>query len=223
MDWATLGAGVAFVLTLMVFSYLIGDNVVFQIAEHLLVGVSIGWATLQILFGVVVPAVDTIWQESSSSSPTVGIILTYAIPLGLGLLLLLRSSRAARPLTNLIIGLVIGTVAALSLAGAVAGTLVPQVGQTIVSLRGGEGKSGADIIGNIVLVLGALLSLAYFQFTVMKKESDIVSPIGNVGAVTRMLGRWSLMLAFGAVFGAVFLTYFAALIDRLIFLINAFS
>lgn len=222
MDWATLGAGVAFVLTLMIFSYLIGDNVVFRIAEHVLVGVSIGWATLQIIFGVIVPAVDTIRQESSSGSPTLGTILTYAIPLGLGLLLLLRSSRAARPITNVVIGLVIGTVAALALAGAVSGTLVPQVGQTIVSLRGGEGASGADIIGNVVLVLGALLSLAYFQFTVMKKDSDVVSTV-SVGAITHMLGRWSLMLAFGAVFGAVFLTYFAALIDRLIFLINAFS
>jgi hypothetical protein len=219
MDWASLGTGIAVVLTLMVYSYLVGDNVVFRVAEHLLVGVSIGWATLQILFGLLIPAVETVRREASSGSPTIGTVLTYVIPLVLGALLLGRFSRATRALTNLIIALVIGTVAALALAGAVLGTLIPQVGQTMINLRGGPGASGADIIGNIVLVAGALLSLAYFQFSIMQKTEETATAPSPV-LVVRQLGRWSIMLAFGAVFGAVFLTYFAALVDRLVFLFS---
>ncbi len=222
MDWASLGVGVAIVLSLMVYSYLIGDNAVYKVAEHLLVGVSIGWAVLQILFGLIVPAVSSLQRELTSASPTPGTVLTFAIPLVIGLLLLLRPIRAARPVTNLIIALIIGTVAALALGGAVLGTLVPQVGATIVNLRGGEGAGLGDILGNILLVAGAILSLAYFQYSMRKKPEDAATQTGgrDVALITRLLGRWSIMLALGAVFGAVFLTYFAALVDRVVFLLN---
>jgi len=223
MDWAALGTVLAVVLTVMIYSYLIGDNVVFRVAEHLLVGVSIGWAVLQITFGLIVPVFNSLQRETSSGKASLGTVLSFAIPLGLGVLLLLRPSKAGRQVTNLIVALVIGTVAALALVGAVAGTLIPQVGATIVNLRGSDGASGADIIGNVVLVAGALLSLAYFQFTLRKRPEDtanVQTTRPDVGIITRTMGRWSIMLAFGAVFGAVFLTYFAALVDRLIFLLK---
>ncbi|NWJ44931.1 MAG: hypothetical protein HXX08_03545 [Chloroflexi bacterium] len=218
MDWSSLGTGIAVVLTLMIYSYLVGDNVLFRIAEYLLVGVSIGWSTLQIIFGIIIPAFDSVRQETAGGSPTLATVLTFAIPLVLGALLLVRVGRATRSLHNLIMALVIGTVSALALAGAVFGTLVPQVGQTIVNLRGGAGSNSWDILGNIVLVAGVLLSLAYFQFTIRKNPEE--SGTAQAGVIVRLLGRWSLMLAFGAIFGSVFLTYFAALIDRLMFLIK---
>jgi hypothetical protein len=115
--------------------------------------------------------------------------------------------------------LMIGVVAALSLAGALSGTLLPQVGASLLPL--GEG----DIFGRLVLLIGTLVSLWYFQFTVFKTrrpetEGGGTQTLELVNTRLRLFGRWSIMLAFGAVFASVFLTYFAALVDRLLFLIN---
>ena len=135
--------------------------------------------------------------------------------------MLLRPLRAARPITNLIMALVVGTVAALALAGAISGTLLPQVGATMLPLNSG------DIVGRVVLILGTILALWYFQFTVFRvNPSDETSAstqevtATGISSRIRLVGRWAIMLAFGAVFASVFLTYFAALVDRLLFLIN---
>lgn len=219
MDWSALGTIVAILLTLMVYSYLVGDNPIFKLAEHILVGVSVGWIFVQVLYNVLIPAISTIQTEATSGTFSLGTLLTYLIPVLLGVVMLFRPIRAAKPLTNLVMAVVIGTVSALSLAGAVAGTIVPQVGANIVNLSKTNGVS--DLIGTILLVLGTFLALWYFKFVVSKpaleKEGMIQS---NPSAVVQLLGRWSIMLAFGAVFGTVFLTYFAALVDRLVFLLH---
>lgn len=213
--WATLGSALALILTLMVYSYLIGDNVLFRLAEHILVGVSVGWAILQIFFNLIIPSIDRVREGNG-----VGQLLTYTVPILLGVLILFRPLRGARPITNLVMALVIGTVSALALAGAVAGTLLPQVGATMISPF--KQDNPADIIGVIVLIVGTLLTLWYFQFTVRKNADATTSSAGanTLSRNARLLGRWTIMLAFGAIFASVFLTYYAALVDRVLFLLK---
>ena len=221
MDLNLVGTIVAVILTVMVFTYLLGDNPVFRLAEHILIGVSVGWATLQIFYNLLLPAFNYVLDNSKTGQLDWWL---YLVPLVLGLLLLLRPLRGAKPVTNLIMALVIGTVAALALAGALSGTLLPQVGAAMLPLNTG------DIVGRVVLLLGTILALWYFQFTIFKVDSSYgntaglvqpqdVTPAGISGRL-RLVGRWGIMLAFGAVFASVFLTYFAALVDRLLFLIN---
>ncbi len=217
MNWDQIGTIIAVILTIMVYTYLIGDNVIFRLAEHILVGVSVGWAFIQILYNLLYPAWETI--SNGFQGGLRGQALALLIALVLGVVMLTRPLRATRPLTNLVMALVIGTVAALSLAGALAGTLLPQIGASLLPLNEG------DIFGRVVLLIGTLVSLWYFQFTVFKSQRSTTETAGNqtLGMVSdrvRLLGRWSIMLAFGAVFASVFLTYFAALVDRLLFLIN---
>ena len=221
MNLESIGTIVALVLTIMVYTYLIGDipvfRVIFQLAEHILVGVSVGWATVQVFNNLILPTVDRV-RNSGDFTET---LLVFAIPVILGVTLFTRSLRASRPLTNLIMALVVGTVGAVSLVGALAGTLLPQIGAAITPLNGGGAAS--DVIGRIVLLLGTLLALWYFQFTVFKSKSDQPNGLQTLNVLNsrvRLLGRWSIMLAFGAVFAAVFLTYFAALLDRLFFIIH---
>ena len=218
MDFNVVGTIIAVILTVMVFSYLLGDNPVFRLAEHILIGVSVGWAVVQIIFNLFVPAFDYILDTGQTGSLDWWL---YLVPMVLGVLLLLRPLRAARPLTNLVMALVVGTVAALALAGALSGTLLPQVGATMLPLTSG------DIAGRVVLILGTILALWYFQFTVFRvnPSGEAAVPAQEVTATgvssrIRLAGRWAIMLALGAVFASVFLTYFAALVDRLLFLIN---
>ena len=219
MDFNTVGTIIAVILTVMIFSYLLGDNPVFRLAEHILIGVSVGWGVLQIVFNLFVPAFNYILDTGQTGGLDWWL---YLVPMVLGLLMLLRPLRPARPITNLIMALVVGTVAALALAGAISGTLLPQVGATMLPLNSG------DIVGRVVLILGTILALWYFQFTVFRVNSSDETSASHPGsdgyghqpAVYRLVGRWAIMLAFGAVFASVFLTYFAALVDRLLFLIN---
>ena len=218
MDFNVVGTIIAVILTVMIFSYLLGDNPVFRLAEHILIGVSVGWAVVQIIFNLFVPAFDYILDTGQTGSLDWWL---YLVPMVLGVLLLLRPLRAARPLTNLVMALVVGTVAALALAGALSGTLLPQVGATMLPLTSG------DIAGRVVLILGTILALWYFQFTVFRvnPSGEAAAPAQEVTATgvssrIRLAGRWAIMLALGAVFASVFLTYFAALVDRLLFLIN---
>ncbi len=224
MDWTGTGTIIAVLLTLMVYTYLLGDNFVFRLAEHILVGVSVGWSSLQVINNVLLPAIEGLLDSRNRAAN--GEFYVLLIPLVMGGLLLWRPWRPARPVTNIIMALVVGTVAALSLAGALAGTLMPQVGASLQPINSG------DSFNRIVLLLGTLLALWYFQFTVRRPQEN-EAEAGSQPALARnlsifnrrvhRLGRWSIMLAFGAVFASVFLTYFAALLDRLLFLINARS
>ncbi|HEX2914022.1 MAG TPA: hypothetical protein VH186_24675 [Chloroflexia bacterium] len=217
MDPNLIGTIIAIILTIMVYTYLIGENVIFRIAEHILVGVSVGWAILQIYYNLLVPGWNNI--NAGISSGQLGETLAFLIPAILGIIMLTRPFRASKSLTNLIMALVIGTVAALSLAGALSGTLLPQIGASMLPLNGG------DVFGRVILLIGTLVSLWYFQFTLFKtKRGDAEvtsgSALAGLNERVRVFGRWSIMLAFGAIFASVFLTYFAALLDRLLFLIN---
>ena len=51
----TAGALVAIVLTLCVFSYLLGDNFLYRLAEYLFVGVAIGYAVVVAFHNILVP------------------------------------------------------------------------------------------------------------------------------------------------------------------------
>ena len=50
-----IGAGVAFVLTLLILSYIIGDNPLFRIAIHLFVGVASGLAVVIAFYNILWP------------------------------------------------------------------------------------------------------------------------------------------------------------------------
>ena len=200
----------------MVYSYLIGDNPLFRLAEHILVGVSVGYATVTIVFSVLIPAVRNVRDEVTAGNTPLAVV--YMIPILAGIILLFRPLRAARPFTNLVVALVIGVTAALALGGTIAGTLLPQIGATMLPI--GQSGDAFAIVGNVVLVLCTVLTLWYFQFTLRKSKAKTASTRSNLPQTARLAGRWTLMLALGAVFASVFITYLAALIDRVSFLLR---
>ena len=56
MGWADwIGALFGFVLTLLVFSYLIGDNPLFRMTLHLFIGVSAGFAATVVVYNIIFP------------------------------------------------------------------------------------------------------------------------------------------------------------------------
>src|SRR5437773_687297 len=67
MDTTLVGSIVAGLLTLMVFSYLLGANPLWRIAQSLLVGVSVGYITLVLLTQVIAPQVARVVSPAAGA------------------------------------------------------------------------------------------------------------------------------------------------------------
>jgi len=119
LEIAGLVAGA--VLTLLIFSYLLGDNPLYRLALHLFVGALLGYS-----FGIVLRDVlRNIVLAQLSTDP-----LAVMVPLVLGILLLFKGFPKQAYVGNLSVAYLVGVGTAVALSGALLGTLVPQVGAT---------------------------------------------------------------------------------------------
>lgn len=210
MDPTFIGGIVAGLLTLMVFSYLLGANPLWRIAQSLLVGVSVGYVTLVVLTQVIAPQVARIVRPEAGM--TASDQWLAAVPVALGLLLLMRLAFPGAWPASFGLNLVVVVGASLALGGALAGAIVPQSLDTIRKLDFGNPYA---LVGNIVLVAGVICALAYFAFGA-RPGGERPAPIRAVS----LAGRWVLVVAFGAILGSLATTFYYALIERLDFLVT---
>lgn len=217
MSLDLIGKILAALLTLMVFSYLLGNNPLYRLAQHIFVGVAVGYAMLLLLGNILVPQVLS-FRPGTLAGWLVG------LPILLGLLLLFRLvqpvARAGRPQVPLLLGLsvlalniAVSTAAALAIGGALTGTIVPQLANTMRRLT-------PDLAGlsSLVVVLGVIASLYYFQFSVRAAGTRSASGLLVAGA-----GRWLILIALGATLGALTVSFVSALVERVDFLFSLFN
>lgn len=198
---------IAALLTVMVLSRIFGDNPFFRTAQYIFVGVSLGLAFVVAYQEVLRPAVVAVARNPAGSA---GVL--YLVPLVGGLLLLPRITQRQgfSWLANIPLALIFGVGAALAAGGAVAGTLIPQIG-----LAANSTGSIGQIIGAVVLALATIAVLCSFYFTTQN-----TSGLGRLARSSGTIGHWVLMLAFGFFFAGAVQTYMAALAERLRFLVN---
>jgi len=60
-----IGALLGFLLTVFIFSYIVGDNVLFRIATHLFVGVAAGYVAIVVIQNIILP--QMIWPFFSDN------------------------------------------------------------------------------------------------------------------------------------------------------------
>jgi hypothetical protein len=197
------------VLTLMVFSRLLGDNPAFRIVQYLFVGVSLGYAFVVAYHQVLRPSAVVAMGALNAPLSLGGL----ALPFLLGILLLARVSGRQQIswVANLPLALVFGVGAALALGGALVGTLMPQLRDSARPLS----TDPAQAVGAVLLMIGVVLTLCYFYFTVPRTTA-----VGRAVAIGARLGRWLLMIAFGFFLAGGLLTYITALNERLAFIVG---
>ncbi len=210
----TLGVLIAAGLTLMVFSYIFGDNALFKLAAHVFVGVAIGYTTVVVVYQLV-PQLEP------------GNILRVFPALILCFLLIFKvrptQGNVANTLGSVALAFVLGVGAALAIGGALFGTLMPQVAAVAtVSLNPNQYQPGAgqvDWLNNIIIVIGTIGTFFYFTFTVRA-----TGPLGGLreGLVRFFAGMGRLVIIFtlGALFANTFSARIALLIARLQFLFD---
>ncbi len=191
-----IGTIIAAILTLCIFSFLYKDNPFYRFAEHLLVGISVGYVLVIALNTTLVPKlINPVFKEER---------FDYIIPGILGLFMLLRFFPKYAWLSRISIALIIG-------AGA--GVAIPATLQAKIFAQMQASMSNMASIDGSIVFLGIATTLAYFFFS---KEHK-----GWFGAAARM-GTWFLMIFFGATFGYTVMSRISLLIGRMQFLLGDF-
>ena len=186
-------------LTLAVFSYLLGDNPVYRLAVHVLVGITAAYGLLIALRHVIIPALTNV-----ATNPSAVESILWIIPLLLALLLLLRTVPRLTWIGQSTIGALTGIGAAVALTGAVAGTLVPQV---LSVARGGD-------LLSLVAALLTICTLLSFRFTqdATREEAGWLQVLNRSIGPT---GRLVLAISFGALFASALSTSLLLLTERI--------
>ncbi len=224
-----LGVWVGAILTLVVYSYLLGDNPLYRLAEHIFVGTAFAYVAVLAYQQILRPQLF----EPLVQSPADNRLLF--IPLTLSLLLLLRAlpqkhdlSRAIGKWGNVSLAYLFGVGAALAISGAILGTFIPQMKAAMVSLSFRQYPS--DFIDNFILVIGTISVLLYFRFNTAAPFSNDEDNTTRASRVTERivrygawLGRIMLMVTLGAVFASMMMSRVTLLIERVRFLLEVFS
>lgn len=200
----TVGLLVGFLLTLFIYSYVIGDNPLYRLAVHILVGVSAAYAAVVVLRQVILPVFAQLMLNPTNLDS-----LLWLVPILLALLLILQRLPRFAWLGDNAIALLVGVGAAVALVGAISGTLLPQ----ILAFGGGAaGPAFTPLQGVIVAILTAC-TLLTFQFTGKRNEAgQWQRPLWQRGPA--QVGKFVLMVTFGALFAGILSTSLILFTER---------
>ncbi len=209
---SVFGAWVATGLTLFILSFLYKDNPLFKLAEHLYVGVSVGYTIVKAYDTVIVHLIIKPIVENGE--------FTLLIPVAIGLLMLTRYVPKASWLSRYAFAMIVGIGAGLAIPRTISSFILKQIEDTVRPLltMTGEGVTftftllnPASHLNAIIILLGVSSVLFYFFFSVEHH--------GPGKAVART-GIMFLMIAFGAAFGYTVMARMSLLIGRLTDLIE---
>lgn len=220
LDWA--GTWVAVILTLFVLSYLLGDNALYRLAEHLFVGIAAGYAAVVAFHSVLMPKLLVPLVESLRAGNWVYFQLSL-VPLGFGLLLLTKSFKRSRPVSwlgSLSVALLLGVGAALAIRGALLGTLLPQV-DAIADITRYVPRygPGLGVFSGIIVLVGTTGVLIHFNFGA-DRRGRLAGLRYRVVRTWGGLGRWFIFIAFGALLAMTFVSRLSLLAGRVQFLMD---
>jgi hypothetical protein len=216
LDFIT--GALSFIFTLMILSYLIGDNPLFKIALYLFVGVASGYAAAVIFWQILYPK---LFQPTGaallSGAYNQGVLLV--VPwLGFAFILMKVTPRFAG-VARITMAFLVGAGAAVTLAGALTGTLLPQVTSTINSfdVRAAMARNiGAfEALGNgAILLTGVVASLAYFHFGARQKPDGSTHRFALIDIIA-WVGRIFIGITLGVIFAGVYAAALTAFIERI--------
>lgn len=184
---------VAAFLTLCIITFLYKDNPFFKFAEHLLVGVSLGYIISIYYHNAFIPKV---WD------PLLKQEFRIVIPALLGLLSFSILVPKYSWLVRYPIAFTIGVWSGLTIPRNFQGLIFEQVRGTMITTLS---------LSGVIMVIGVITTVVYFYFSAEHK--------GTIGNVAR-IGIWFIMLAFGAAFGYTVMARVSLLIGRMQFLLH---
>ena len=219
-DFELIAALVGLILTLMIFSYLIGDSPLFRITVYIFIGVSSGYAATVVWHQVLVPKLLVPFQTGNPNQ-----LLLIVIPLVLCLSLLAKLIPRISWIGNIAMAVLVGVGAAAAVGGALLGTLIPQARASMAAFDVRSAASGADaflgLVEGIVLLAGTTFTLASFHFSA-SRAPDGTAKRNRILEIIASVGRIFIAITFGVLFAGVYMSALTAMIERLSSIINFF-
>jgi len=209
----TIGLIVGAVLTLLIFSYILGDNPLYRLALHIFVGALVGYS-----FGIVVRdvLVGMVFAQVLTNPPAI------VLPLVLGILLLFKGFAKQAYVGNYSVAFLVGVGTAVALGGVLLGTLVPQIGAT-----GGAASPSSwaayqlGPLDGLFIILGTVLTLMAFAF-VTQNQTGLAGMWRLIAEGTGRVGRVFLIFAFAVAFAGALTASYSIFIGRIQYLIRAY-
>lgn len=192
-----LGGWLAAGITIFLFSFLYKDNPLFKIAEHLYLGVGMGWWFIILLYGTWIPKAYEPFMKGE---------YLLIIPVLLGLSLVTQFIPKFSWVSRYGFTFIMGYGAGLALPLQLATDFIAQIGGTIKPFASIGSMGAIDLVNYLLIAIGAVCVLTYFYFSVEQK--GIIKKASN-------LGIYFLMIYFGASFGNTVMARFSLLYGRL--------
>jgi hypothetical protein len=214
--WGVIGL----LLTIMILSYLIGDNVFFRFAAHIFIGLTAGFVAVMLINKILIPYLVTpivtgSWQQW----------LWMLIPLGLITLLVMGQWSKFASAGSIPLAYLAGLTAAVAVGGAVFGTLIPQAKAVIDAFDPAGWYAVPDrtwlrVTDAVVMLVGVIGTLSYFYFGKRRRTEDAVESADPPQLMKTLgkVGQVFIGITLGAVFASVFSSALIALIDRVLFI-----
>ncbi len=187
------------VLTVMIFSYLLGDNFLYRIAISIFVGAAAAYVLIVSVESVLIPWFNTTLRDPVGDTPRFALGLLPFIPT---LLLLFKFSPRLSRFGNVGLVMLLGIGAALALWGAITGTLLPM---SIDSAR-----RTPNILNTIVSVIGTVTVLVYFTYLGVRRPSGEVEQPLFIRA-PGIVGQIFIVVTLGATYALLLISALTAL------------
>jgi hypothetical protein len=200
-----IGLWASFILTLMVFSYLLGDNLLYRLAVYVFVGMSAGYVATVTYSSVLLP-----WLQQTVLSGDLLRVIVGFIPLVLGTVLVTKGAGRLGWLAGLTMALLIGIGAAVSLVGAVSGTLIPLALEPTAS--------SLSPLNTIFALMGVICSLFYFMYVANRTPSGQPRRSLPVMAMA-VVGEAVISITLGTLYAAAILSSMTVLSERIGFML----
>lgn len=212
-----VGTLLGFFFTLMVFSYVFGDNALFRATIHLFIGAAAGYAAVVAWYNVTWPQLFLPLILGSQSERI------YALfPLLLSGLLLFKVSPRLSKYGGPAVAYLVGIGAAVAIGGAIMGTIFPQTLASINLLDLEAAPQTGEtplwlLVQGLLIVLGTTTTLIYFHFGAQQKLGDVPRRPEWM-EILALIGQVFIAITLGVVFAGVFTAALSAMVERINFL-----
>ena len=185
-----VGIWIGALCTIGLFSYFYKENPLYNLVENLYVGAVAGHAITIGWTNIKNLGLKPVQQGDYSA-------LVWVV---MGLLLYTRYNKKLAYLSRISVSLLVGAGAGMSVRGTVVSSIVNQITATLLDITK---------VDNLLIVLGAITTLTYFFYSMEHK--------GALGYSAK-IGRYFMMITFGAAFGNTIMGRMSLLIGRLQYL-----
>lgn len=210
----TIGA----ILTLGLYSLLYRENKFYRFTEHIFVGLATGFSVVALVKEVLwpqwwVPMLGAPGREATpdmAAVPAVDAAWLWGALLPLACLAFFVFSKKHGWLSRIPLGIIVGLWAGQQL-NAFQNRFLPQIADQARPIIPGGETNVPEAINNLIVVITWIVVLSYFVYSFEQKSKFLQR--------TSTVGRWLLMVGFGAIFGTTMMTRFVLFIDRAYFLL----